>query len=119
MLSAMDWNDCPRSIGIPVRNRRNPQKTIHPCQFPVELVERLVLALTDRGDSVFDPYMGVGSAIVAALMHDRTAYGCDVVKKYVDVAWERVHALRAGSLKTRAMNKPVYDPSLPYGGHRQ
>lgn len=93
------------------------EKTIHPCQFPVELVERLVLSLTNPGDSVFDPYMGVGSSVVAALKHGRVGYGCDVVKEYVDIAWERVHALRAGKLETRPMNKPVYDPSLPRGGH--
>lgn len=93
------------------------EKTIHPCQFPVELVERLVLSLTDVGDSVFDPYMGVGSTVVGALMHDRLGYGCDISKKYVDVAWERVHALRSGNLQTRPMNKPVYDPSQKNGGH--
>lgn len=94
------------------------EKTAHPCQFPVELVERLVLSLTEPGDKVFDPYMGVGSAVVAALMHDRIGYGCEVVQEYVDIAWNRVHQLRAGTLKTRPMHKPVYDPSLPYGGHR-
>jgi len=94
------------------------EKTIHPCQFPVELVERLVLALTKRGDIVFDPYMGVGSSVVAALKHDRRGYGCDVVQEYVDVAWERVHQLRAGRLRTRPMDRPVYDPSKPHGGQR-
>ncbi|MDA8049792.1 MAG: site-specific DNA-methyltransferase [Rhodospirillales bacterium] len=94
------------------------EKTSHPCQFPVELVERLVLSLTEPGDSVFDPYMGVGSSIVAALRHDRVGYGCDVVQEYVDIAWDRVHQLRAGTLRTRPMHRPVYDPSLPYGGHR-
>jgi adenine-specific DNA-methyltransferase len=94
------------------------EKTIHPCQFPVELVERLVLSLTDRSDNVFDPYMGVGSAVLAALKHDRIGYGCDVVQKYVDIAWRRLHELRAGTLKTRPMSRPVYDPALPYGGHR-
>ncbi|MGH9920152.1 MAG: DNA-methyltransferase [Nitrososphaerales archaeon] len=94
------------------------EKTVHPCQFPIELVERLVLALSEPGDGVFDPYMGVGSTVIAALMHDRVGYGCDVVQEYVDVAWERIHQLRAGRLRTRPMNKPVYDPSLPYGGHR-
>ena len=93
------------------------EKTVHPCQFPVELVERLVLSLTNPGDSVFDPYMGVGSSVVAALKHKRVGYGCDVVKEYVDIAWQRVHDLRAGNLETRPMNKPVYDPSLPRGGH--
>lgn len=94
------------------------EKTIHPCQFPVELVERLVLSLTNPGDAVFDPYMGVGTSVVAALMHERRGYGCDTEQAYVDVAWERVHDLRAGRLQTRPMNKPVYDPTLPGGGHR-
>jgi adenine-specific DNA-methyltransferase len=94
------------------------EKTIHPCQFPVELVERLVLSLTDPGDKVLDPYMGVGSAVVAALKHRRHGYGCDVVNKYVEIAGRRIDLLRIGALRTRPMNKPVYDPALPYGGHR-
>ena len=93
------------------------EKTVHPCQFPVELVERLVLSLTNEGDRVFDPYMGVGSTVVGALKHNREGYGCDVVKEYVDIAWERVHALRSGTLETRPMNKPVYDPAKKNGGH--
>ena len=93
------------------------EKTIHPCQFPVELVERLVLSMTDAGDAVFDPYMGVGSSVIAALMHNRMAYGCDVVSEYVDIAWERVRQLQAGTLRTRPMGKPVYDPTKPNGGH--
>jgi adenine-specific DNA-methyltransferase len=95
------------------------EKTIHPCQFPVELVERLVLALTNKGGSVFDPYMGVGTAVVAAAMHDRVGYGCDVVEEYVAVALDRIRELEAGTLKTRPMYKPVYDPAKPYGGHKR
>lgn len=94
------------------------EKTIHPCQFPVELVERLVLALTKKGETVFDPYMGVGSTVVGAAMHGRVGYGCDIVAQYVGIAKERVRALKNGTLKTRPMNKPVFDPSKPYGGHR-
>jgi adenine-specific DNA-methyltransferase len=94
------------------------EKTIHPCQFPVELVERLLLSMTNEGDSVLDPYMGVGSSVVAAVMHDRHGYGCDLVEEYVDVAWQRIHDFRAGNLRTRPMNKPVYDPGLPNGGHK-
>lgn len=94
------------------------EKTIHPCQFPVELVERLVLSLTKPGDGVFDPYMGVGSAVVGALKHDREGYGCDVDAKYVEIAQQRVRDLRRGILRTRPMGKPVYDPKLPNGGHR-
>ena len=103
---------------IPNVKHNHVEKTDHPCQFPVELVERLVLSMTDDGDNIFDPYMGVGSSIVAAIKNGRSGYGCDVDRAYVDIAWERVHLERAGLLKTRPMGKPVYDPGLPNGGHR-
>jgi adenine-specific DNA-methyltransferase len=103
---------------IPNVKNNHIEKTIHPCQFPVELIERLVLALTDAGDAVLDPYVGVGSSIIAAIKHQRIGYGCDIVQEYVDLAWERVHQYRAGFLRTRPMGKPVYDPAKPYGGHR-
>lgn len=93
------------------------EKTIHPCQFPVELVERLVLSMTDEDDAVFDPFLGVGSTAVAALKNDRRAFGCDIVPEYVEIARRRVSALRSGTLRTRPMGKPVYDPSKPRGGH--
>lgn len=93
------------------------EKTIHPCQFPVELVERLVLCTTNADDAVLDPYMGVGSTVVAAMLHGRSAYGCDIVPEYVDIAHERIEAVRAGTIRTRPMGKPIYDPSKPNGGH--
>ena len=102
---------------FPNVKHNHPEKTVHPCQFPVELVERLVLALTDPGDRVFDPYMGVGSSVVAALMHGRIGLGCDNVDEYVNIAADRIDDLRAGRLKTRPMGKTIYDPSLPNGGN--
>ncbi len=93
------------------------EKTIHPCQFPVELVERLVLSLTKPGDCVFDPYAGVGSSIVAALKNCRSGYGCEVVKEFVVIGRQRMIDVQSGALPTRPMNKPVYNPSLPRGGH--
>ena len=95
---------------IPNVKYNHIEKTSHPCQFPVELIERLVLSLTNPGDSVLDPYMGVGSAIIAAAKYERMGYGCDILQEYVDIAWERLHALRAGTLRTRPMNRPIYEP---------
>ena len=102
---------------FPNVKNNHPEKTIHPCQFPVELAERLVLSMTDPGDAVLDPYMGVGSTVIAALMHGRAAYGCDIVREYVEIARARVERLRSGTLRTRPMGKPIYDPALPRGGH--
>ncbi len=102
---------------FPNVKNNHPEKTIHPCQFPVELVERLVLSMTNEDDDVLDPYVGVGTSIIAALKHRRNGYGCDIVEEYVAIARERVRDLYAGSLKTRPMGKPVYNPDLPNGGH--
>jgi adenine-specific DNA-methyltransferase len=55
--------------------------------------------------------MGVGSSVIAAVKHNRAGYGCETVKEYVDMAWERLHELRAGTLRTRPVDRPVYDPS--------
>jgi len=96
---------------IPNVKSSHVEKTAHPCQFPVGLVERLVLSLTDKGDNVLDPYIGVGSSAIAALKHERNAYGCDLEQAYIDVAWERIRQLKAGTLKTRPMNKPICEPN--------
>ena len=102
---------------IPNVKANHCEKTEHPCQFPVELVERLVLGLSDKGDNVFDPYMGVGSALIAAVRHERNGYGCDVVERYVQIAASRLELQSKGLLRTRPMDKPVYDPRLRNGGH--
>ena len=95
---------------IPNVKANHVEKTSHPCQFPVGLVERLILALTSKGENVLDPYLGSGSTAVAALMNDRNAYGCDLFPEYIKIARDRIEAFRSGRLRTRPMNKPVYQP---------
>jgi len=92
------------------------EKTVHPCQFPVELVERLVLALTQEGDLVVDPYIGVGTTAVAAIRHKRRAAGADTVEEYIGIASERVTLAANGQLRTRPMDRPVYVPPAPNAG---
>ncbi|MCE5239384.1 site-specific DNA-methyltransferase [bacterium] len=93
------------------------EKTAHPCQYPIALVERLVLALTKPGDLVVDPYIGVGTSAVAALMHQRRAAGADIVAEYLDIARQRIAQALAGTVPYRPLDMPIYDPSLPNGGH--
>ena len=63
---------------------------IHPCQYPVGLIEKLVLALTNREDLVFDPFMGVGSAGVAAALHERRFWGSEIDNNYIQNAKLRI-----------------------------
>jgi len=96
---------------IPNVKANHPEKTIHPCQFPVELVERCVLALTKPADWVLDPYAGVGSALIAGLMHDRRVIGCEIVPAYAALARQRVRDLYAGQLRVRPLGRPIYQPT--------
>lgn len=96
---------------IPNVKANHPEKTIHPCQFPIELVERCVLALTNEGDTVLDPFTGVASAMLAALRHDRRAIGIDRDRRYLDEARRRIEMLAAGTLPYRQLGKPVYVPT--------
>lgn len=95
---------------IPNVKSNHVEKTIHPCQFPVELIERLILSLSNVGDWIFDPFLGTGTTIVAALRHNRRGAGAETEKKYVDIAIHRIEQELQGTLKTRPMNRPVYDP---------
>lgn len=95
---------------IPNVKANHVEKTEHPCQFPVELVERLVLALTNFGDNVLDPYVGVGSSVIAAVKNGRHGFGVDIDPNYIKIARQRVAALRAGELRLRPMDRPIYQP---------
>jgi adenine-specific DNA-methyltransferase len=95
---------------IPNVKNNHPEKTTHPCQFPVELIERFVLSLTNKGDIVLDPYLGAGTTVIAALKNERKGWGCDIENKYIDIALDRIKLLKKGELKTRAMNTPIYEP---------
>jgi len=95
---------------IPNVKSNHVEKTDHPCQFPVELIERLVLSMTNENDWVLDPFLGTGTSVIAAIRHKRRGAGAEIVPKYVELARRRIEQELAGTLKTRPMNKPIYDP---------
>ncbi len=95
---------------VPNVKSNHVEKTGHPCQFPVELIERLVLSMTVPGQWVFDPFLGTGTSIIAALKHGRKGAGAELHEPYMDIARDRLRRLQEGVLRTRPMNKPAYDP---------
>lgn len=95
---------------IPNVKSNHVEKTCHPCQFPVALVGRLVLSLSNEGDIVFDPFLGVGSSAVAGIINKRKVAGSEIDKEYFEIACERIKLSYEGRLKIRP-DKPVYKPS--------
>ena len=60
---------------------------------------------------MFDPYMGVGTSLIAGIMHNRRVMGSEQEAKYVDIARERIEAYFNGVLPYRPLGKPVYQPT--------
>ena len=104
-----DWED--GVWDIPNVKANHPEKTEHPCQFPVELVQRCVLALTQPDGVVFDPYCGVGSTIIAALQHDRKAIAAELDSNYITITRKRIKKFVDGELPLRPLGKPIHEPT--------
>lgn len=104
-----DWDAC--IWDIPNVKSNHPEKTVHPCQFPIELVERCVLALTNEDDIVYDPFAGVGSSIIASLKNNRKALGTELVQEYIDIGEERIRKLAEDILRVRPIYQRIYVPS--------
>lgn len=104
-----DWESA--LWNIPNVKSNHPEKTAHPCQFPIELVERCILALTDEESWVLDPFAGVGSTIIAAMKNNRSAIGIDKETDYCAIANSRIDSFLNGDLKFRPINKPIHEPT--------
>lgn len=103
-------NDWEQEIwDIPNVKSNHVEKTEHPCQYPIELVERCILALSDEGDWILDPFAGVGSTLLAALKNNRRAVGIEKYSKYIHTGNARIKKLEAEELDFRPLTKPVYD----------
>jgi len=94
---------------IPNVKANHKEKTDHPCQYPIELVERCILALTNEDSIILDPFAGVGSTLIAAAKNNRKAVGIERYKKYIDIGMDRLNKLEAGELKYRNIEQPIYD----------
>jgi len=94
---------------VPNVKGKHVEKTSHPCQFPVALPQRFIRALCPKGGVVLDPFMGVGSAGVAAAIESRRFIGIEIDDEYSAIAAQRISEARAGRAVARP-DKPVVEP---------
>jgi adenine-specific DNA-methyltransferase len=88
------------------------EKTEHPCQFPVALAQRVIRALTRKSEMVLDPFCGVATTAVAAILEERDFTVIEIDPRYVDIAEKRIELARNGDLRCRDDSPPLLpDPS--------
>ena len=80
------------SMGTPRPEEKKYGK--HPTQKPLDLLRRVVLSSTNKGDVVLDPFTGSSTTGLAAIMHDRKFIGVDLESKYLDLSVKRFNDLK-------------------------
>ena len=63
---------------------------LHPTEKPIELMEKFILNSTNEGDTVLDPFLGIGSCGVASVKNNRNFIGCELDSKYFEIAKNRI-----------------------------
>lgn len=111
-----EWSGNPRGKNpsdvweIPNVKSRHIEKTDHPCQFPVAIVQRLIRALVREEGLVVDPFMGSGSSAVAATLEGRRFLGCDIIPLYLKIVRARLTATKKGKKNYRPLEQPIFVP---------
>lgn len=95
---------------IPNVKANHVEKTDHPCQFPVAIPSRLIKALTLKNSLVLDPFMGVGTTGVAAIINGRRFVGAELQNSYCDISRQRISDASNGTAKVRP-DIPVMIPN--------
>ncbi len=81
-------------LDIPTTCNGMGEKTPHPTQKPEELVRKFVLASSNEGDLVIDPFSGSGTTSVVAEQLNRQWMACDLDPQYNQWAIERLESVR-------------------------
>ena len=97
------------------RLKKNGKK-VHSTQKPEALLHRIILATTNKGDSIFDPFLGTGTTAVVAKKLGRNYCGIEKEKKYFKAAGDRIKKTKViddSYLDTIENNKSK--PRIPFG----
>lgn len=90
--------------------RASPERTAHPAQFPVAVIDRIVRACSNPGDVVLDPFMGSGTTAEVALSTSRFVLGFELEPKYVDITAKRLKNFREWRQNVTAQRPlPVFE----------
>jgi adenine-specific DNA-methyltransferase len=75
-------------------NRSSNERTPHPCQFPTDLIDRMVLGFTNEQDIVFDPFVGSGTTFESCMKNNRFCVGFEIKPEYCEIAKKRMQSVQ-------------------------
>ncbi len=91
-LTGKEWLHESFTIWSDIKKTTEERATKHPALFPAELPRKLINIYTkNKGELILDPFMGIGSTPMAALMTERNSVGIDLNKEFCNKAKERTN----------------------------
>ncbi len=90
-LTSKEWIKFQKSWFIVNPKSRSKNVLLHPAKFHDELIEDFIRFFTKRGQTVFDPMVGTGSTLIAAMNTNRNAIGIELSNKYAQVSTQRIN----------------------------
>lgn len=87
-LSAKEWASMSKNVWNDLSSPRNKYQLEHGAVFPVKLAERLIKMYSKEGDSIFDPFLGIGSTLIASQNLHRHCIGTELNSKFANIANE-------------------------------
>lgn len=73
------------------KNRASKERTFHPAQFPIDMIERVIKGFSNKGDLVLDPFIGSGTTAEVALKNQRKVIGFEIKTEYCDLIVDRIN----------------------------
>ncbi len=106
-LTGKEWLQESFSIWSNIRKTKEELSTKHPALFPAELPRKLINIYTKRrGSLILDPFMGIGSTLIASMQTGRNSVGFDLNKKYCETAEDRVKNFQPDLFNKGKIYKP-------------
>jgi len=92
------------------KNRASAERTAHPAQFPIAVIDRVVRACSHQGDVILDPFMGSGTTAEVARATGRFALGFEVEPRYIEIARNRIDAYTDWERSSQAQRAlPIFE----------
>ena len=85
-MTPREWTQLSKSVWSDVSSPRRWYQLEHGATFPEEFAKRVITIYTSKGDVVLDPFLGVGTTVMAAKKLGRYGIGIELYKKFVDIA---------------------------------
>ena len=85
-LTAKEWASLSKNVWNDLSSPRNKYQLEHGAVFPVKLAERLIKLYSKENDSIFDPFLGIGSTLIAAQNLNRNCVGIELNKIFSDIS---------------------------------